>query len=72
MELQGDTASRWLWKRTVHSSFYFEVTEISKFQIKTWNFISWRSIEFGSNQPYHMDPGLDFLYILYLLSSSSG
>lgn len=38
-------ASSWLWKRTVHSRLYFEVTEFSRFQIKTWNFISQRSIE---------------------------
>lgn len=65
-------ASSWLWKRTVHSRLYFEVTEFSRFQIKTWNFISQRSIEFGNSQPYHTDPGLDFLYIFYLPYSSSG
>lgn len=53
-------------------AFDFEVTESSRFQIKTWNFSSQRSRELGSSQPYHTNPGLDFLYNLYLPSSSSG
>lgn len=59
-------------KRQSILAFDFEATESSRFQIKTWNFISQRSIEIGSTQPYQTNPGVDFLYILYLPSSSSG